>query len=161
MVNTDTLTVTISGLNFETGCSASLDSVPLVVSSYTPTTTIEALVPTDIVAGYYDLTVTDLVSRSGTLLNAYTATNPVPLVTGITPAVSVITTTDLVVTISGDNFRDAGAEMRRTDGGQRNHFPGHFFFYDHVAGIQPSHAVGDDVHLFVTGFLQDSFNFLL
>jgi hypothetical protein len=42
------------------------------------------------------------------LLNAFTATNPIPLVVDITPAVSVITTTDLVVTISGDNFRDTG-----------------------------------------------------
>ena len=108
MVNTDTLTVTVSGLNFQAGCSVFLDSVPLVASSCTPTTTVEASVPTGMVAGYYDLTVTNPDSLSGTLLNAYTSTNPIPLVTDITPAVSVITTTDLVVTISGDYFRDTG-----------------------------------------------------
>jgi hypothetical protein len=108
MVNTDTLTVTIAGLNFQTACSAFLDSVPLLVSSCTPTTTVEALVPTDMVAGYYDLTVVNPDSRSGTLLNAYTATNPIPLVSVITPALSAITSTDLLVTISGDYFRDTG-----------------------------------------------------
>jgi hypothetical protein len=108
VVNTDTVTVTITGLNFQTDCSASLGSVPLLISSCTPTMTVGASVPQDIVAGYYDLTVINPDSRSGTLPNAYTATNPIPLVTDITPALSVITTTDLMVTISGDYFRSAG-----------------------------------------------------
>jgi hypothetical protein len=108
MVNTDTVTVTITGRNFQTGCSAWLGSVPLVISSCTPTMTVGASVPLDIVAGYYDLTVVNPDNRSGTLPNAYTATNPIPLVTDITPALSVITTTDLVVTISGSDFRSAG-----------------------------------------------------
>jgi len=110
MVNTDTVTVTISGLNFQTDCSVLLGSMPLVFPSCTPTTTIEALVPMDIVAGYYDLTVINNADgQSGMLTDAYTATNPIPLVTGITPALSVITTTDLAVTISGDYFRYTGA----------------------------------------------------
>jgi hypothetical protein len=109
MVNTDTVTVTITGLNFETGCSASLGSVPLLVSSCTPTTTVAASVPEDMLAGFYDLTVTNPDSRSGTLLSAYTATNPIPLVTVITPAVTVTTSADLAFDIGGDFFRDTGS----------------------------------------------------
>jgi hypothetical protein len=109
MVNTDTVTVTITGLNFQTGCSAYLGSVPLVVSSCTPTTTVAALVPMDILAGYYDLTVTNPDSRLGTLPSAYTATNPIPLVMAITPAVTVTTSTDLAFDFDGDFFRNTGS----------------------------------------------------
>ena len=108
-VNTDTVAVTITGRNFQAGCSAWLDGVPLAVSSCTPTTTVLASVPVDMVAGYYDLTVTNPDSQSDVLPSAYTATNPIPLVNLITPTVSVITTTDLAVTIYGDFFRDSGA----------------------------------------------------
>jgi hypothetical protein len=110
MVNTDTVTVTITGLNFQADCSVSLGSVLLVGPTCTPTTTIVASVPADIVAGYYDLTVTNtVVNQSGTLAGAYTATNPIPLVTDITPAVTVINTTDLAIDISGDYFRNTGS----------------------------------------------------
>jgi hypothetical protein len=109
MVNTDTVTVTITGLNFQTGCSAYLGSVPLVVSSCTPTTTVAASVPMDILAGYYDLTVTNPDSRLGTLPSAYTATNPIPLVMAITPAVTVTTSTDLAFDFDGDFFRNTGS----------------------------------------------------
>jgi len=57
------------------------------------------------VAGYYDLTITNPDGRSGTLSNAYTATNPIPVITAITPAVTAITTTDLTIDIVGDYFR--------------------------------------------------------
>jgi hypothetical protein len=63
----------------------------------------------DIAAGYYDLTVTNPDSRSGTLPNAYTATNPIPLVTAITPAVTVTTSANLAFDIRGDFFRNSGA----------------------------------------------------
>jgi hypothetical protein len=68
-----------------------------------------ASVPVGIIAGYYDLTVTNPDGQSDTLTSTYTATNPIPLVTGITPALSVIASTNLAVTISGDNFRNTGA----------------------------------------------------
>jgi len=106
-VNTDTVAVTITGLNFQAGCSASLDGVPLTVSSCAPTT-ILASVPADIVAGYYDLTVTNPDSQGDTLPGAYTATNPIPLITAITPY-TWFTTTDRLVTITGDNFRNTGS----------------------------------------------------
>ena len=113
-VNTATVAAVISGLNFQTGCTASLTSgwfgsVPLAVSSCTPTTTVLASVPADLIAGYYDLTVTNPDLQSGTLTSAYTATNPIPRIASITPGLSVITTTDLTVTIRGDYFRDTGA----------------------------------------------------
>jgi hypothetical protein len=110
MVNTDTVTVTITGLNFQADCSVSLGSVLLVGPTCMPTMTIVASVPEDMVAGYYDLTVTNNADgRWGTLPGAYTATNPIPLVTGITPAVTVIDTTDLAIDISGDYFRNTGS----------------------------------------------------
>ncbi len=110
VVNTDTVTVTITGLNFQADCSVSLGSVLLVGPTCTPTTTIVASVPVDMVAGYYDLTVTNNADgQSGTLPGAYTATNPIPLVTDITPAVTVINATDLAIDINGDYFRNTGS----------------------------------------------------
>jgi hypothetical protein len=107
-VNTGTVTVTITGQNFQPGCTASLGSVSLVGVSCPSTTTVLASVPPDIIAGYYDLTITNPDNRSGPLTNAYTATNPVPAVATITLN-TWFTTTDRVVTITGDNFRNTGA----------------------------------------------------
>jgi len=109
MVNTDTVTVTITGLNFEPGCLASLGSVPLVVSSCMPTTTVAASAPVDMVAGYYDLRVTNTDGLSGTLSNAYTATNPIPVITAMAPALTVATSTDLAIDILGNSFRNNGS----------------------------------------------------
>lgn len=106
-VNTAAVGVTITGQNFQTGCSASLEGVPLAVSSCAPTT-ILASVPVDIVAGYYDLTVTNPDGRSGALTDAYTATNPIPVITAVQP-MTWFTTMDVSVIISGDNFRNTGA----------------------------------------------------
>lgn len=106
-VNTDTVDVTISGLNFQPGCSASLEGVPLSSPSCSPTTVL-ASVPTGIVAGYYDLTVTNPDSQSGILTDAYTATNPIPGVTAVTP-VTWFNTMDVFVTITGSDFRNTGA----------------------------------------------------
>jgi len=106
-VNTAAVNVTISGLNFQAGCSASLDGVPLAVSNCAPTL-IQAAVPVGIVAGYYDLTVTNPDSQSDVLPNAYTATNPIPVVAAINPN-TWFTTTDRAVTITGGNFRNTGA----------------------------------------------------
>jgi hypothetical protein len=67
------------------------------------------LVPADVEAGYYDATVTNPDSQSGTLTNGYTATNPIPIVTDVTPALSPVSTSNLHVTITGSYFRTAGA----------------------------------------------------
>lgn len=99
--------VTITGLNFQAGCTAQLGGTQLTGPSCAPTT-ILASVPAGIVAGYYDLTVINPDLQSGTLTNAYTATNPIPIVTAITPT-TWFTTTDRPVTITGSNFRNTGA----------------------------------------------------
>ena len=69
---------------------------------------ITAQVPAGIVAGYYDLTVTNPDLQSGTLIGAYTATNPIPVITAITPT-RWFTTTNVTMTIDGANFRNTGA----------------------------------------------------
>ncbi len=107
-VNTANVAVTITGQNFQPGCTASLGSVSLLGVSCPSTSTVLASVPAGIIAGYYDLTVTNPDSRSGSLTPAYTATNPVPGVAAITLN-TWFTTTNRVVTISGDNFRNTGA----------------------------------------------------
>jgi hypothetical protein len=113
-VNTGPVPATILGLNFQSGCGASLQPsgpgsvVTLTGASCTPTTTITAAVPADIIAGYYHLTVTNPDARSGTLGNAYTATNPIPVITAMTPRLAMIGSTK-PVTISGDYFRNSGA----------------------------------------------------
>jgi len=106
-VNTGAVDVTITGLNFQAGCSASLDGVSLDGASCAPTS-ILASVPVNIVAGYYNLTVTNPDGQSGALTSAYTATNPIPVITAIQP-MTWFTTMDVSLTISGDNFRDTGA----------------------------------------------------
>ncbi|MEJ2557552.1 MAG: hypothetical protein P8186_15260 [Anaerolineae bacterium] len=107
-VNTATVAVTITGQNFQPGCSASLGSVSLIGVSCPSTTTVTASVPAGIIAGYYDLTVTNPGGQPGSLTPAYTATNPVPGVATITLN-TWFTTTNRVVTITGDNFRNTGA----------------------------------------------------
>jgi hypothetical protein len=107
-VNTATVAVTITGQNFQPGCTASLGSVSLTGVSCPSATTVLASVPADIIAGYYTLTVTNPDSRSGSLTRAYTATNPAPVVAAITLN-TWFTTTDRVVTITGDSFRNTGA----------------------------------------------------
>jgi hypothetical protein len=117
-VNTGTLTANITGLNFQAGCTATLVStwtgnVPLSVT-WISTTTAVADVPADVPvgdfpAGYYGLTLTNPDGLSGSLASAYTATNPIPVITAVDPAVSLATSSDLGVTISGNNFRNTGA----------------------------------------------------
>ncbi|RLC91977.1 MAG: hypothetical protein DRI77_13320 [Chloroflexi bacterium] len=99
--------MTIGGQNFQAGCSASLNGVSLAVSNCAPTT-ILASVPVDIVAGYYDLTVTNPDTQFGVLTNAYTATNPIPVITAVEP-MTWFNTIDVSLTIHGNDFRDSGA----------------------------------------------------
>jgi hypothetical protein len=85
-----------------------LGSVSLTGVSCPSPTIVLASVPADIVAGYYDLTVTNPDGQPGSLTRAYTATNPAPIVAAITLN-TWFTTTDRVVTITGDYFRNTGA----------------------------------------------------
>lgn len=106
-VNTDTVGVTITGLNFQSGCSAHLGSLPLTVSSCAPTV-VTGSVPKDLVAGYYDLTVINPDSQSDTLTGVYTATNPIPVISSVTP-MTWFNTLDTYVVIAGSHFCDDGS----------------------------------------------------
>lgn len=117
--------VVISGQGFLPGCTASLGTIPLTVTGCT-STTIFAQVPADLPlgsfpAGYYDLTVTNG-GYPLTLSMAYTATNPIPVIRRVTPALSR-EATEVRVTIEGDNFRQIGtpgALEARLDGSALN-----------------------------------------
>jgi hypothetical protein len=103
--------VTIVGQHFQAGCSAELGTVSLTVTQCLPTV-ISATVPADIIAGFYNLTVTNPDSRWDTLTPAYTATNPIPSVVDVTPDLAP---NDAVqtITITGGNFRNTGAPSLR------------------------------------------------
>lgn len=98
-------TITITGTNFLSNPTAFLVDVgatPLA-TTYLSSTTLNAVIPAWFTAGYYDLTVTNPDLQSHTLTNAFTLTNPIPLITGVNP----YTGTDNAntgVTISGSYF---------------------------------------------------------
>ena len=103
--NDAVITITITGANFLPNPSASLvDGGPASLSTtYLSPTSLNAVIPAWFTAGYYDLTVTNPDSQSGTLTNAFTLTNPIPLITGVNPYTGMdIVNTD--ATISGSNF---------------------------------------------------------
>jgi hypothetical protein len=111
-VNTSSVTVTITGLNFQTtGCGAQLrgtvTDVDLIGSTCPSTTTLAASVPTDTIAGYYEVAVINDDGQWDTLDNAYTATNPIPWISDLSPAISVLAASE-VVTVAGNYFRDTG-----------------------------------------------------
>jgi hypothetical protein len=83
-----------------------LGTVTLPVTYNLPTV-ISATVPTNIVANFYDLTVTNPDSQWGTLTNAYTATNPIPTITSATPTL-IPNDGSQTITINGGNFRNTG-----------------------------------------------------
>ncbi|UCC86242.1 MAG: hypothetical protein JSV81_15490 [Anaerolineales bacterium] len=117
-VNTSTVAVSITGLNFQSGCRAWLGSVELLGPSCATTTTLQASVPIDIMAGYYGLTVSNFDGQSDTLSGAYTATNPIPLISNLAPAVSTLGASEMVA-VAGDYFRNTG-----TPGGLRGALDG-------------------------------------
>jgi len=69
------VSVTISGANFAPGITATLGAWTLNVT-WVDESTLNAIVPQDIAAGVYDLTVTNPGGASDMLPNAYTALNP-------------------------------------------------------------------------------------
>jgi hypothetical protein len=101
------MTVNITGLNFQPGCLAQLGTVPLTVT-LCQSATVSAQVPPGTDAGYYSVSVTNPDAQMGTLVNAYTATNPIPLITSVTPALWTASSTNLPVTITGNLYRNTG-----------------------------------------------------
>lgn len=104
-VNTGTVSVVITGTNFVSGLSATLRDAftyTISISSSTPTN-IFGLAPAGVFSGTYNLRVTNPDAQFGQLAQAYTATNPAPRITAITPTVG-FTNSATPVTITGDNF---------------------------------------------------------
>jgi hypothetical protein len=61
------------------------------------------VIPAWFAAGYYDLRVTNPDAQSNTLPNAFTLTNPIPLITGVNPYTGT-DNADTDVAINGNNF---------------------------------------------------------
>jgi len=104
-----TITVTITGDNFQTGAVPKLilpgtgsvtgTAVSASTTSITTTFDLNTLGP-----GVYNLIVTDPDGRSDILPNAFTIGNAQPVVTGITPTTVALNDTSTTYTISGQNF---------------------------------------------------------
>jgi subtilisin family serine protease len=65
--------VTVSGTDFADGCTLKVGTTPCTVNTVTPTS-IDAVVPSGITPGTYDVTVTNPDSLSGTLTQGFTVT---------------------------------------------------------------------------------------
>lgn len=97
--------ITITGTNFLPNPTAFLidGGATAMATTYVSSTILNAVIPAWFTVGYYDLRVTNPDSQSDTLTNAFTLTNPIPLITGVNP----YTGTDNAntnVTINGNNF---------------------------------------------------------
>ncbi|MFQ5612204.1 MAG: IPT/TIG domain-containing protein [Anaerolineae bacterium] len=106
-VNTATVPVVITGSNFVSGLSAVLSAGATYSISVGGSTSsqIFGTIPTSVFSGTYDLQVTNPDLQSDQLTAAYTATNPLPQITMITPSVG-FTGSATPVTINGAYFVD-------------------------------------------------------
>lgn len=103
--NDAAVNLVITGTNFVINPSASLidgGETPLATTYISPTL-LYAVVPAWFSADYYDLRVTNPDLQSDTLTNAFTLTNPIPAITGLTPDTGP-DSSDALVTITGGNF---------------------------------------------------------
>lgn len=112
-LNTASVPVTISGQGIQAGCLpvlSSPESGSIALSGVTcAPTVISATVPAAITAGYYTVTVTNPDSQSYLLPDAYTVTNPYPIVLSVTPSLTEATGLPLNITITGQDFRGTGS----------------------------------------------------
>jgi hypothetical protein len=81
-----------------------------LVTTYISSTLLYAVVPAWFNADYYGVRVTNTDLQSDTLTPAFTLTNPIPLITGLTPDTGP-DSSDVLVTITGSNFVDGLAAM--------------------------------------------------
>jgi hypothetical protein len=105
--NDAVVNLVITGTNFLSGPTASLidgGETPLT-TTYVSSTLLYAVVPAWFNADYYGVRVTNTDLQSDTLTPAFTLTNPIPLITGLTPDTGP-DDSDMLVTISGSNFVD-------------------------------------------------------
>jgi hypothetical protein len=104
-----TITVTITGNNFQTGAvpklilpgTGSVTGTAVSASTTSITTTFDL---NTLGSGVYNLIVTDPDGRSDILPDAFTIGNAQPVVTGITPTTVALNDTSTTYTISGQNF---------------------------------------------------------
>jgi hypothetical protein len=102
--NDATIPITISGANFVAVPTVTLDATPLAVGAVTAST-INATIPAWFWAGIYTLTVTNPDGRSATLPNAFTVTNPIPVISAVIPD-NGPGNANTDVTINGSGFVD-------------------------------------------------------
>ena len=103
--NDAAVNITITGTNFLPNPTAFLvdGGATALATTYVSPNTLSAVIPAWFTAGYYDLTVTNPDSQSDTLTNAFTLTNPIPLITGVTPD-NGVDNANTDITINGNNF---------------------------------------------------------
>jgi hypothetical protein len=103
--NDAAITLTITGANFVANPTVFLidGGTTALATTYVSPNTLNAVIPAWFAADYYDLTVTNPDLQSDTLTNAFTLTNPIPLITGVNPYTGT-DSVDTNVTINGSNF---------------------------------------------------------
>jgi hypothetical protein len=117
-----TVTVTISGNNFQTGAtpklvapgSGSVTATAVSASSTSITATFDL---NNLGQGVYNLIVTDPDGRSDILPDAFTIGNAAPVVNGISPNTVALNDSSTTFTISGQNF-ETGISVSFLQGSQ-------------------------------------------
>ena len=120
-VNTAALPITITGTNFRPTPSVIITNnttIRSVTGTVTGNTTIKCSLPlTGLPFGLYNLTVRNTDGSSVTRENEFTVTNPVPLISTVTPT-SGYQTGPVIVTISGSKFvSGAGISLENATSG--------------------------------------------
>lgn len=103
--NDTDVTIIITGTNFVPNPTAFLvdGGATALATTYISPNSLNAVIPAWFTADYYNLTVTNPDLQSYTLPNAFTLTNPIPLITGVNPYTGT-DNADTNVTINGGNF---------------------------------------------------------
>jgi hypothetical protein len=104
--NAANVNITITGADFQSPNPVAYlvdGGTTALATTYVSPNVLNAVIPAWFTANYYDLRVTNPDAQSDTLTNAFTLTNPTPLIAGVDPHTGVNTgTTD--ITIHGSNF---------------------------------------------------------
>jgi hypothetical protein len=103
--NDAAVAIVITGANFVANPTAYLvdGGATALATTYISPNVLNAVIPAWFTADYYDLRVTNPDLQSGTLTDAFTLTNPIPLITGVLPD-NGPDNADTNVVINGSNF---------------------------------------------------------
>jgi hypothetical protein len=104
--NAADVNITITGADFQSPNPVAYlvdGGATALATTYVSANVLNAVIPAWFTANYYDLRVTNPDAQSDTLTNAFTLTNPTPLIAGVNPYTGT-TAADTDVTISGSNF---------------------------------------------------------